>query len=107
MQYVAKQDRINGTIVERKVSTVKLPVIDCCFGMRLKINADYTLSQHRREVMCYETTTAADIEHARLGGKHSSDLEGHIICAPDFASPSLAAQTALNSEPPKIALGTM
>lgn len=97
VQYVAQQDSVYRSVLNRKMSPVELPIINRRFSSCIQIDTYHLRADHCRQVVCDEAVAAANIKHPRVGRNHASDFERHVISTPHLATPPFAPPATPNA----------
>lgn len=96
VQYVAKQNCIEGLISNGKVPAVVWQISDTRGSAVADVQSDYGRAEHASKMMRDEAVAATDVEYVRTRRQHTRDFESHIVCSTNFLAAAHPVEATFN-----------
>jgi hypothetical protein len=96
MQNITKQHRIETLVLYWKVTAIVRQIIDARGGGATDVETDDRRAEHAFQVMRDESVATADVENVGPRRQHIGYFKRHVVCSPDFATPSHPLEAALD-----------
>ena len=96
MQHITKQHRIESLVLDRKMPAVVRKILDTRISAPADVKTNHVCAEHALQVVRDEAVAAADVEYVGPRRQHIGYFKRHVVCSPDFASPSHALEATLD-----------